>query len=132
MSELSDSANSQARQVGLFYDESMSESEIDGPSASKKSTKLSVSARLAQVEEERDRLRAELDAQSNASIASWLEVVGVESRILGDMQNSVSWKVTKPLRLVRKVQIKVAEVGVARTSQLAVADLKRRYLGRRR
>lgn len=110
----------------------MSESEIDAPSASSKPKKLSVSARLAQVEEERDRLRAELDAQANASIASWLDVVGVESRVLGDMQNSVSWKVTKPLRVVRKVQIKVAEVGVARTSQLAVADLKRRYLGRRR
>lgn len=77
-------------------------------------------------------LRAELDAQANQSIASWLNVAGTESRILGDMQNTLSWRVTKPLRIVRKIQVKFAQVGVAQFSQLAVADLKRRYLGRRR
>ena len=87
---------------------------------------------MAEVESERDALQAELDARANESIASWLTVVGTESRILGEMQNSVSWRVTKPLRLIRKVQLKVSQVGIGQVSQLAVADLKRRYSGRRR
>ena len=110
----------------------MPERKIEVPPTHSEPTHLSVSSRLAEVESERDALQAELDAKSNESIASWLTVVGTESRILGEMQNSVSWRVTKPLRLVRKVQLKVSQVGLGQVSQLAVADLKRRYIGRRR
>lgn len=115
----------------------MSESQTNGPTSGTPLTDVAVSqaalvARLAEVEAERDGLRHELDARSNESVDSWLEVVGTESRILGQMHATLSWRITKPLRFVRKVQLKAAQVGVARVSQLAVADLRRRFIGRRR
>jgi hypothetical protein len=97
-----------------------------------KPLKASLPERLAEVQAERDALRAELDARANDSVGSWLEVVGNESRILGEMHKTVSWRVTKPLRFLRKVQLKVSEVGLAKVSQLAVADFQRRFKGRRR
>ena len=126
----------------LPYNEAMPEIEINGPStaqpsmsstpAGPKPKKASLSERLAAVEAERDALRAELDARANDSVGSWLEVVGTESRILGEMHKTLSWRVTKPLRFFRKVQLKVSEVGLAKVSQLAVADFQRRFKGRRR
>ncbi|TFC72403.1 hypothetical protein E3O45_12695 [Cryobacterium sp. TMS1-20-1] len=110
----------------------MPESEAFGSSTANEPEPSSLSERLAEVELERDQLRSELDARENDSVASWLEVVGTESRILGDIHNTLSWRITKPLRFVRKVQIKAVELGPARFSQLAVADLKRRHVGRRR
>jgi hypothetical protein len=87
---------------------------------------------LGEVLAERDRLRQELDSRANADIVSWLRVVDDESRMLRDMQQTLSWRITKPLRLARKVQKKAAEVGVVEVSQLAVADLRRRFRGQRR
>lgn len=81
---------------------------------------------------ERDRLRAQLDARANIEVASWLTIVADESRALRDIQQTLSWRITKPLRLVRKVQKKTTEVGVVAVSQLAVADLRRRFRGARR
>jgi hypothetical protein len=81
---------------------------------------------------ERDRLRAELDARANTEVASWLTIVADESRALREIQQTLSWRITKPLRLVRKVQKKTTEVGVVAVSQLAVADLRRRFRGSRR
>ena len=52
--------------------------------------------------------------------------------MLASMTNTLSWRITRPLRLARTVQIKMKEIGLVRTSQLAVADLRRRYAGRRR
>ncbi|WP_166786538.1 hypothetical protein [Cryobacterium sp. TMT1-19] len=115
----------------------MSESQINGPTTGTPLTdgaaaEADLAARLADSEAERDRLRNELDARSNESVESWLEVVGTESRILGQMHGTLSWRITKPLRFVRKVQLKAAQVGVAQVAQLAVADLRRRFTGRRR
>lgn len=81
---------------------------------------------------ERDRLRSDLDARANAEVASWLTIVADESRALREIQQTLSWRITKPLRLVRKVQKKANEVGVYQVSQLAVADLRRRFRGSRR
>lgn len=87
---------------------------------------------FAEVLAERDQLRRELDSRANADILSWLRVVDDESRMLRDMQQTLSWRITKPLRLARKVQKKAGEVGVVEVSQLAVADLRRRFRGQRR
>lgn len=108
----------------------MPDSQTEGPGTNPQQPSLA--ERLAQAEAERDRLREELDARANESVDSWLEVVGTESRILGQMHATLSWRITKPLRFARKVQLKVAQVGLARTSHLAVADLRRRFIGRRR
>lgn len=116
----------------LPYNEAMPDSQTDGPVSEEPTQSQNLVERLAAVEAECDRLRTELDARANESIGSWLEVVGTESRTLGQMHNTISWRVTKPLRFVRKVQLKVSEVGIAKVSQLAVADFQRRFKGRRR
>ena len=88
----------------------MSESQINGPTAGapltdEASAQAELAARLVEAEAERDRLRAELDARANESVDSWLEVVGTESRILGQMHATLSRRITKPLRFARKVQL---------------------------
>jgi len=87
---------------------------------------------VAELQAEIDRLQRELDARSTEDVRTWLKVVGEETRMLTNMRNTLSWRVTRPLRLARTVQIKMREIGLVRTSQLAVADLRRRYAGRRR
>lgn len=88
--------------------------------------------RIRELEEEVARLQAEIDRRSGDDLRTWIKAVRDEGRLVRDMQKTLSWRVTRPLRLARFLQLKVAEVGVMKTSQLAVADLRRRYLGRRR
>lgn len=114
------------------YNEPMPEIETDTSANIDPLDSSELARRLAEVEAERDELRTAIDSQANASLASWMVVVNTEARILRDMQNTLSWRVTKPLRRMRELQLKVARVGVARASQLAVADFRRRFLGRRR
>ena len=90
------------------------------------------SRQVEEMQAEIDRLQRELDARSNEDVRTWLKVVGEETRMLASMTNTLSWRITRPLRLARTVQIKMKEIGLVRTSQLAVADLRRRYAGRRR
>lgn len=78
------------------------------------------------------RLQAEIDRRSSDELRAWIRAVRDEGRLVRDMQKTLSWRLTRPLRVARVLQLKVAEVGVAKTSQLAVADLRRRYNGRRR
>ena len=113
------------------YDGNMPEEVTDG-SGELRFKIQDLERQLAAVESERDGLRQFADEHANREIASWLEVVGTETRLLGEMQNSISWRLTRPLRAARTIQIKVARVGVPRASQLAVADLRRRFRGRRR
>ena len=93
--------------------------------------KPTVSERLKQSEAERERLQHELDALSNAALGDWLSAAQGHANEIEAFYGTLSWRVTKPLRIARKVQLKVGEVGVARTSQVVVAELGRR-VGRRR
>lgn len=104
--------------------------ENDTPSVEPASKRPSVSARLAAAESQIEQLKAANDALMNESLNSWLTVVGDESRILGEVYSTLSWRITRPLRLVRQVQRKVAEVGAAETTSLVAARVKQR-LGRR-
>jgi len=88
--------------------------------------------RIRELEAEIARLQAEIDRRSDDDLRTWIKAVRDEGRMVREMQKTLSWRVTRPLRLARFLQLKVAEIGVAKTSQLAVADLRRRYLGRRR
>jgi hypothetical protein len=98
--------------------------------AERKSTPQS--RQVEEMQAEIDRLQRELDDRSNEDVRTWLKVVGEETRMLARMTSTLSWRITRPLRLARTVQIKMKEIGLVRTSQLAVADLRRRYAGRRR
>ncbi|MEF2977767.1 hypothetical protein [Subtercola sp. YIM 133946] len=57
--------------------------------------------RVAELEASRDGLQAELDAILNRATDRWLSAANFESDALAAMQQTVSWRVTKPLRVVR-------------------------------
>ncbi|UFS57743.1 hypothetical protein [Subtercola endophyticus] len=59
--------------------------------------------RLAELEAERDRLQAELDSVANRATDRWLGAASFESKALAAMQQTISWRVTKPLRIVRSL-----------------------------
>ena len=61
---------------------------------------------------EADRLRAEVDLLLNNDVAAWLKVVRAKSAVASDYENSLSWRITRPLRLARSFQVKVREDGV--------------------
>ena len=58
-------------------------------------------ARIAELEAERDRLQAELDSIANRATDRWLGAAQFESQALAAMQKTVSWRVTRPLRVFR-------------------------------
>lgn len=62
--------------------------------------------RIGELEAERDRLQGELDSIANRALDRWLSVEQYESAAVASMQQTLSWKVTKPLRAVREVQLK--------------------------
>lgn len=80
--------------------------------------------RLATAEAEVERLRREVARLTNESLNSWLGLMDAESKELSLVYSTLSWRVTKPLRLARKVQIKVREIGVLRTVDFASGRLK--------
>jgi hypothetical protein len=84
-----------------------------------------VSERLDEAEAEIARLRRVNDALMNESLNTWLTVVGDEARALAEVYSTVSWRVTRPLRLARQVQRKAAEIGVSETASVVVARLRR-------
>lgn len=72
---------------------------------------------------------SDLQELREAVLDDWLVVTTSVTGALHDIQQTVSWKVTRPLRLGRLLQRKVSEVGAVPASQLAAAALARR-LGR--
>lgn len=74
-------------------------------------------------------LRARLDALLNDPLDAWLENMHIGGAT-AEFENTLSWKVTKPLRAVRTFQIRVGQLGlpgaVAHSARYA-----RRRLGRR-
>jgi hypothetical protein len=87
--------------------------------------KLTVTERLKQSEAERERLQREVDSLSTAALSKWLLIAHRESSHVA-MTQTVSWRITKPLRQVRLVQRKVAEVGVVQTAQVVVSTIQKR------
>jgi hypothetical protein len=96
------------------------------PSASASPKRSNVTTRLAEAEAEIARLRRTNDALMNQSLNTWLAVVGDEARALALVYSTLSWRVTRPLRLARQLQIKAKEVGISETASVVAARLKRR------
>jgi hypothetical protein len=67
---------------------------------------------LAELQAENDDLRAQLDFVRNHSLDTWLRVVHSSGIAVRDYENTLSWRVTRPLRLVRRVQVAVREMGI--------------------
>lgn len=65
------------------------------------------------------RLRAELDELREAVLEDWIVVTTRNFEAIREMQHTVSWRVTRPLRVFRVFQRKAFEIGYARATQLA-------------
>ena len=87
--------------------------------------KPTLTQRLKQSEAERERLQREVDELSAIALSKWLLVAHHQTSQAAIVQ-SFSWRVTKPLRTVRHVQLKVTEVGVAETAKVVVTALQKR------
>jgi hypothetical protein len=62
----------------------------------------------------------------NQEVSEWLAMERTLGAGVGDYESTVSWKVTKPLRLVRRFQYSVRDIGFASTLRLVVAFAARR------
>jgi hypothetical protein len=68
----------------------------------------------------------ELEQLRDAVLDDWLLVTSAVTDALRDMQQTLSWRVTRPLRRFRTLQRKVEAVGIVPAGQLAAAELARR------
>jgi hypothetical protein len=65
----------------------------------------------------------------------WLEAVSESATawlVVEDMEKSLSWRVTAPLRIVRVLQKKIAEVGVKQGMKKGVERYQRKALEKKR
>ncbi|WP_411699843.1 hypothetical protein [Conyzicola sp.] len=81
--------------------------------------------RLKQSEAERERLQREVDQLSTIALSKWL-LVAHHQQSHAAITQTLSWRITRPLRTARQVQMKISEVGVAGTAQVVVATLRKR------
>ena len=90
---------------------------------------------LDEVTKERDELRRENEQLRQRLLDGWTELAASEASvpsIVQHMESSLSWRVTKPLRLVRTIQLKAARVGYLRAISLSGGYLRRSIDSRRR
>ncbi len=88
----------------------------------------------SEVIEERDELRQENEQLRQRTLEDWVRVATSEASVpalVHQMEASLSWRVTKPLRTIRSVQLKAAQVGYLRALSMSRGYL-RRALGNRR
>lgn len=64
-----------------------------------------------------------------AVLDDWIVVTTRTAAVLTDITNTFSWRVTKPLRMVRRFQVTASEIGLAAATDLAAGAVARR-LGR--
>ncbi|WP_346233420.1 hypothetical protein [Parafrigoribacterium mesophilum] len=70
---------------------------------------------------------AELVELREAVLDDWIFVTSRVSGALRAMQHTLSWRITRPLRVFRKFSYKAREVGVVDAGQLAAVALARRF-----
>lgn len=80
---------------------------------------------------ETEKLEAELDELREAVLDDWLIVTTRNVDAIRAMQRTVSWRITRPLRMMRVMQRRASEVGYLRASQLAAVRVAEK-LGRDR
>ena len=65
----------------------------------------------------------------------WMEAVtstAAGSAFVHQMQNTLSWRITRPIRIVRSLQIRASNIGYARAIRLLVERRRRAALDKRR
>lgn len=78
------------------------------------------------LETENARLRAELDALLNQELTEWVRKAHHDAGQLRDFEQSLSWRVTKPLRQIRRIQVGVREVGLRSAFRTGMQRLRSR------
>ncbi len=74
---------------------------------------------------------AQLEQLREAVLDDWVIVIDRVTRTQREMENTVSWRVTKPLRLIRLFQRKAADVGTLAAARIAADSLRNRWGSRR-
>lgn len=69
---------------------------------------------------------ADLEELREAVLDDWLLVTSSVTDYLNDIQHTLSWRVTRPLRVVRVLQKRAGELGVVPTGQLAAVALAKK------
>jgi hypothetical protein len=72
---------------------------------------------------------ADLAELREAVLDDWFRVTSSVTDAVTEIENTLSWRVTRPLRLARTLQRKASEIGVVPASQLAAVAVAKR-LGR--
>lgn len=85
---------------------------------------------IAELQAENEALRAQLDAARNESLDAWLRVMHHSGVAARDYERTLSWRVTRPLRVARRIQIAVREVGVSGVAVTALGRLRTRLRSR--
>jgi len=88
-----------------------------------------------EVIKQRDELRRENEQLRKRLLDGWAEFATSEASvpsIVREMEASISWRVTKPLRVFRSIQLKAARVGYLRALSLSGGYLRRAIDNRRR
>ncbi|NQX14894.1 hypothetical protein [Rathayibacter sp. VKM Ac-2857] len=78
------------------------------------------------------RLRTQVDSLLNDPFDLWVERIQVGGVTATGFEHTLSWRVTKPLRLVRTFQIRVRQLGLAGAIGHSARFAKRRLSGRAR
>ncbi|MWV73435.1 hypothetical protein [Rathayibacter rathayi] len=78
------------------------------------------------------RLRAQVDALLNDPFDEWVERIQVGGVTASGFERTLSWRITKPLRLVRTFQIRVDQLGLPGAIRHSARFVKRRLSGRAR
>lgn len=66
---------------------------------------------IQQLRNENARLAAEVDRLRNQAASRWAELIHTRGIGVSEYENTFSWRITKPLRIVRRGQLAVAEMG---------------------
>jgi len=80
-------------------------------------------------------LRVELTELRDRSADYWLSAVRSEyseSVVILALRNSVSWRITKPLRLAQGLRLKIKRVGVLRAVRLSGSYFQNRLANKKR
>lgn len=94
-------------------------------------TNAPLEARVAELEQEVAALRSQVDDYENGVVRDWLVSSDAYATDVPDVHNTFSWRVTRPLRQVRTVQLKVSEIGFLPTARIVASRVGRRARGGR-
>lgn len=79
---------------------------------------------IAELQAEIADLRSQLDQIDNQSLDSWLTAMQRSGVAMRDFEASLSWRMTRPLRFLRRVQVAIGDVGVGGVTSIALGRLR--------